>query len=517
MASRKIEKPRIVIIGAGVGGLAAAAVLAPRADVTVLERGDGPGGKIRAITIDNQPIDSGPTVMTLREIFDDIFQAAGARLDDYIDLEPVDVLSRNFWPSSSPLDLYADIERTAEAIAAFSSRAEADRYRAFAKDAERAWTTLYQPFMRQENPSFLGLMARAGPFALSKLDPYTSLWRALSKKFKDDRLRQLFARYATYCGSSPFEASATLMLIAHVERMGVYAPVGGMAALAKALEALAEANGAAFQYNTDVTRILYNDGAPAGVETADGRVIKGGAVIFNGDVAALPKTFENDATTSIAVFSNEASDDSDFRKDSAALRSQSAMTWSFLGRAGGAPLSLHNVFFSDDYKAEFDDVFKRRQPPSAPTVYLHAPDRSALAAARASSETAHLYTERFFCLINAPADGDTRTFPQEEIDQCQMRTFAQLKRCGVSLQTTPQKTATQTPTDFAARFPATGGALFGTPNHGWRAAFQRRGVKTRRQGLYCAGGSVHPGSGAPMAALSGLMAAQTITKDYALT
>ncbi|MEM6415089.1 MAG: phytoene desaturase family protein [Pseudomonadota bacterium] len=529
------EKPKIVIIGAGIGGLTAASVLSRSAKVSVIERGEACGGKIREITIDNQPIDSGPTVFTLRSVFDDIFKASGAALDDYLELRKVECLSRNYWNCGGTLDLFSDAEETAGAIARFSSPAEAERYRAFVKDAERAWHTLYGPFMRRKAPNFFSLMAGAGPLALTRLDPYTSLWRTLEKRFTDKRLQQLFGRYATYCGSSPFEASATLMLIAHVERMGVFAPVGGMAALAKALERRATENGAEFHYKSDVAAVEYKGGQLVSVRTSDGQQYAADAVLFNGDLGALQNQNTKHAKSIELAFSKQCNAVKPMKK-----RSQSALTWSFLGKASKASktsndrnppaLSLHNVFFSDNYRAEFDDVFERRRCPENPTVYLFAPDRAPHQTKKSINESIDnsmqvsgsdsdqtLNTERFFCLINAPAIGEERDFPAEEIEQCRMQAMAQLERCGITLHMAPEKTQVQTPNDFAKRFPATNGALFGNPNHGWRTAFQRQGVKSPHQGLYFAGGSVHPGSGVPMAALSGLMAAQTITKDYALT
>ena len=168
---------------------------------------------------------------------------------------------------------------------------------------------------------------------------------------------------------------------------------------------------------------------------------------------------------------------------------------------------MHNVMFGDDYKAEFESVFERGHLPDQPTTYVFAPD----------FDQDDLTSQRFFCLINAPAHGDSKTYSEEEQRQCQNMIFDQLKACGFHLIPEPGTLVTTTPTDFAQRFPATGGALFGQPIHGVRASFQRPGIRTRTKGLYRAGGSVHPGSGVPMAALSGLMAAQTIIRDYGLT
>ncbi|MGF1543792.1 MAG: 1-hydroxycarotenoid 3,4-desaturase CrtD [Parvularculaceae bacterium] len=491
-----MAKKRVAIVGAGVAGLAAAAILARRFDVLVFERDARPGGKIRAAEIDGRRIDCGPTVFTMRRVFEEIFAAAGANLDDHIELTPLDVLARHAWTDGSRLDLYADATRSAAAIAKFAGAKDADNFTRFRRAAADVYETLYGPFIRAERPSLLRLMLRRDPLSLMRLDPYASLWRSLSRRFDDPRLRQMFARYATYCGSSPFKAPATLMLIAHVEQLGVWRVTGGVARLAEALAELAAENGARLAYEACVDEITDD-----GVRLESGEPVRADAVLMNADLAAL-------AAGRFGARARRAAPRRLRHATAPAKRTQSALTWSFLGDAAGFDLSMHNVFFSDDYAAEFDAVAAGRLP-ETPTTYVHAPDRPR--PPDASSP------ERFFCLVNAPAVGDARRFPEEEISSCQKRTFEHLKRCGLIVTPDPTRTIVTTPNDFEARFPATGGALFGAPNHGWRASFQRPGARTPAKGLYLAGGSAHPGSGVPMAAISGAMAASAITADLAST
>jgi 1-hydroxycarotenoid 3,4-desaturase len=191
-------------------------------------------------------------------------------------------------------------------------------------------------------------------------------------------------------------------------------------------------------------------------------------------------------------------------------RSLSALTWSMSARASGRPLARHNVFFSDDYQAEFDDLFTHRRLPSQPTVYICAQDQDA-AAPLPSGE------QRLFCLVNAPADGDLHRLQPEEINQCQQRMFHLLNQCGVSIDAKPQQTIVSTPTNFSQRYPASGGALYGPASHGWTASFRRAKARSSIKGLYLSGGSTHPGPGMPMAALSGTIAARTILSDLNLT
>ena len=493
---------RVVIIGAGVAGLVSAIALASAGHaVTVLERAAAPGGKMRQIVIGGAPIDSGPTVFTMRWVFDELFARVGRSFADAVTLEPLDVLARHAWPDQSALDLFADEDRSVDAIGAFAGRAEALRYREFCAHTKRIYDMLEQPFLRAAEPSMGALIGSGGfrgLFKLPQIKPFSSMWTALGQYFHDPRLRQLFGRYATYCGSSPFDAPATLMLVAHVERDGVWAIKGGMGALATALADCAIALGATIRYGCEVREILTAQGRASGVVLADGERIDAGAVIVNADVAAVAGgLFGGPASRATAAIPPAA-------------RSLSAMTWSLKADTHGFPLSRHNVFFSRNYQREFDDIFRRAAVPAEPTVYVCAQDRAG-DGALTGGETG----ERLLVLVNAPAIGDRHAFNEAEVEQCAQRTFAMLELAGLRIERRPDMTRTTTPQNFNTLFPATGGALYGRSSHGWMASFQRPGAKTKIPGLYLAGGSTHPGPGVPMAALSGRAAAAQLAADLA--
>jgi 1-hydroxycarotenoid 3,4-desaturase len=473
---------RVVITGAGVGGLAAAALLgAAGVEVTVCEAAATPGGKLREAAAGDARIDAGPTVFTLRPVFEAIFADAGARLDEHLTLEKLDCLARHFWEDGSRLDLFAAATRNAAAISDFADAAAAFNYTEFARRSQRIFETLDANFMQAQQPGLAGLVLNAGPKLLN-ISPFATMWSELGRSFTNPRLRQLFGRYATYCGSSPFTAPATLMLVAHAEMLGVWRVKGGMFRLAEALAELAAAQGAVFRYHTKVAEILTTNSKASGVRLADGETVNADAVIVNADLAALDAGyFGAPAKQAVAGMMKGAK------------RSLSAVTWVMTGTASGAALSHHNVFFANDYAAEFAAI-GRGKIPKDPTVYVCAPELG-----------------RFFCLINAPANGDAITGEEE----CLSLMLEKLRRCGVLL--TPDEVTRTGPREFATMFPATGGALYGRALTGWKDSFARPGAMTKLPGLYLAGGSVHPGPGLPMAALSGRLAAQRLLADFGLT
>jgi 1-hydroxycarotenoid 3,4-desaturase len=495
---------RVVVVGAGMGGLAASIALAARGfHVTTLDVASGPGGKMREVEAGGRRIDAGPTVLTMRWVFERIFEDAGACLSSELALHRTERLARHAWEDGSRLDLYSDIDQSADAIENFAGAREADGYRRFCKRAESIYLTLRDSFIGGSRPGPVELAARVGLARLPDLlgiSPFTTLSRALEDHFADPRLRQLFGRYATYCGSSPFLAPAILMLVAHVEREGVWLVAGGMARVAEALAKLASARGAELRFRRRVARIVIENGRAAGVETDQGERIAADAVIWNGDVAAL-------ADGTVGPEAARAVDATPPRE-----RSLSALTWAMTSRVEGFPLVRHNVFFSGDPRSEFDDIFGRSRLPGGPTVYVCAQDRDEAASpAELDSE------ERLFCLVNAPTRPADRPLTDAEITSCEETSFRMIERSGLRIKRNPGSIRRTTPEDFASLYPSTRGALYGRATHGWKASFARAGSKSRLPGLYLAGGSVHPGPGAPMAALSGRQAAMRVMQDLAST
>lgn len=493
-----------LVIGAGIGGLVAAIELAAAGrSVTVLEATAAAGGKLREVTVGTSALDAGPTVFTMPDVFERLFERAGTRLADELTLERADVLARHFWRDGSCLDLYADSARSAAAIERFAGTTQARLYRAFCRQARLAYDTLDQSFMRAPEPSPQSLAAAngiRGMLDLYRIKPFARLWSVLGEYFPDPRLRQLFGRYATYTGSDPFQATATLILIAHVELAGVWQIQGGMYRLAEALERTARRLGVVFHYHTTVAAIVTEQARARGVVLADGQRLPARQIICNADARALATgQFGADAAQAV---SNSLSRQSSLSGLACLLHAQPE----------GVTLTHHNVFFSDDYAREFTDIFRHHQYPTQPTVYVCAQDRRANDIKASVDRGANDGKERLFCLANAPSTQQLVDNPSD-VDAYRQRVFDQMAACGLSLDLSTAVMQTTTPHDFARLFPGSYGALYGQAAHGWRAPFQRPTARSTLAGLYLAGGSIHPGAGLPMAALSGQHAATCAMAD----
>ncbi|MEY2654766.1 MAG: hypothetical protein RLZZ524_1794 [Pseudomonadota bacterium] len=504
--ARRSRTPQVLVIGAGVGGLTAAALLARQGwRVRVLEQAATPGGKLAQITVGTRSLDAGPTVLTMRWVFDALFDALGLSFERSVTLQRCPVLARHAW-GDQWLDLLADLEASVDAIARLAGPAEAARYRVFCQRAQAVFQTLDRTFLQASRPNPLSLTARVGWRHLPDLlaiAPFRSLWDELGRHFHDPRLRQLFGRYATYCGSSPFDAPATLMLVAHVEREAVWQMDGGMHALGQALLRAAQSQGVQVDCGQPVAEIRAARGRVCGVRLASGECLEADAVLFNGDAAALQAGLLGEAAQRATGGSARLAP------------SLSALTWHLEGTVDGPALSHHNVFFSppgqDGYRREFEALAAGRLPAS-PTVYVCAQDRRARADSAGPTGP-----ERLMCLVNAPAERAGRALDEQEISACEQAMWQQLARAGVTMTPTQGPPRITRPADHARRWPGSRGGLYGPSSHGWRASFQRPAHATRLAGLYLAGGTVHPGPGVPMAALSGRLAAQQMLADLAST
>lgn len=482
---------RVAVIGAGIGGLVAALRLAAAGcEVTVVEAARHPGGKMRALPSAAGPVDAGPTVLTLRALFDAVFEEAGAQLEDHLALTPLPVLARHWWPGDeAPLDLFADPEASGQAIAAFAGPRAAAQFHRFDALTARAFAAFDAPVMQAArlSPAAIARAALRAPTLWPMLMPGMTLDRWLRGCFDDARLVQLFGRFATYVGGCPQASPAILALIWQAEARGVWAVAGGMHRLAQALAGLAQARGARFRFGTTALRIAEHWGRVAGVHLSDGTVLAADHVVFNGDPAALAAGLVGPAAKAAVP------------RAGVKPRSLSARVWSFAAVPLGRDLAYHNVFFTADPADEFAPL-RNGQAPRAASHYVCAQDRAA-------GTPPPGMPERFEIIQNAPPGADPT--PQEDA-RCHAMMLDSLARHGLTFAPPPGMALMTPPAAFARLFPGSEGAIYGRSPQGIMASFLRPGAATRLAGLWLCGGGVHPGAGVPMAARSGWNAAQAV-------
>jgi 1-hydroxycarotenoid 3,4-desaturase len=497
-----------LVVGAGVGGLATAMRLqAGGMSVTLIERAQTPGGKIRTVPSVAGPVEAGPTVLTLRSVFDDLFQACGTRLDQHVTMVEQKVLARHFWPDGSSLDLFSNPDQSADAVAAFAAEPAVRAFLRFCREASDLFEAFEKPMMKSGDPRQIALVHAAlkHPQNLPLLLPFATMRSHLKRRFADPRLAQLFGRYATYVGGSPDATPALLSLIWDAEARGVWRIDGGMTRLAEAMTNCFIGLGGDLRLATAVSSIDASAEKVRGVTLSDGSCLHADTVVFNGDPRALARGLLGPDVAHVAPQTLKLP------------RSHSALVLSFAASAEGVQLAHHNVFFASDPLSEFADLAAGRIP-QTPSIYLCAQDRGTGRPAPDGTP------ERFEVILNAPPlSGDASQDTFEEATVCLKRICRTLAGFGLTL--TPiapplesQREMSQaTPRDFERLFPGSAGSLYGQSPHGLTAALKRPRATTPVRGLYLAGGGTHPGAGVPMAALSGQHAADVIMRDLGLT
>ncbi|MEO9575578.1 MAG: 1-hydroxycarotenoid 3,4-desaturase CrtD [Tateyamaria sp.] len=486
-----------MIIGAGIAGLACAVRLcAAGYAVTLLERHAQVGGKIRTLPSEAGPIDAGPTVLTMRHVFDDLFATLGVQLEDNVTLIKQETLARHFWADGSTLDLSANHEQNIAAIQAFAGPRSAAQFARFTVRTSRLFSAFETPMMQAPEPRIGALSAHVlkSPSLIPAMAPLSTLSSLLKSSFDDPRLRQLFGRYATYVGGSPTHAPAILSLIWQAEASGVWVVKGGMHKLTEAIESLLKHNNVDIRTDAHVARIDVDQNQARAVHLQDGTTLPCDVVVHAGDPRALPTGTLGPDTAHIASQTLKAK------------RSFSARVLSFAATPHGPDLAHHNVFFANDPVREFKDLMAGRVP-TQPSFYICALDRG--------QDEDPPALERFEIITNAPATPDTTE--DEDLSPWLHQITQQMAQLGMHFSPTPTTQTVTTPQVFGRMFPASMGALYGQTPHGLTAALSRPTARTSIPNLYLAGGGTHPGAGVPMATLSARHAVEAILSDRTST
>lgn len=492
----KTQEYPIVVIGAGIGGLSAAIRLAIAGrKVIMLEKNAQTGGKMGQIERDGFRWDTGPSVITMRHVFEDLFNAAGRNLEDYIQLQPLEPLTRYFYQDGACIDASSDMTKMAAEIEKLGQPRDVEGYLAYLAHSARIHR-ITGPVFIYDKPPTPASFARVPVTEWLKADPFRTMHGAIKSFVKSPHLQQLLGRFATYVGGSPYEAPATLNVIAHVELTGgVWYPKGGIYTIAAGLTRLAEELGVEICTNTPVQQILVDNDQLTGVQIA-GRVIETNTVVANVDVTTIFKHLLPVSPVTRKRLQNLE-----------AFEPSCSGFILLLGIEGNYPqLAHHNIFFSNDYEAEFKAIFKDHIPYDDPTIYVSISSKS-------DPDHAPSHHENWFILVNAPPKSDKFDWSQEA-SRYRDLILDRLASAGVDVRDKIRSEMVMTPIDLENMTGAWRGALYGPSSNSKWTAFRRPHNRSPQiKGLYFAGGTTHPGGGVPMVTLSGKVAAAMVLDD----
>jgi phytoene desaturase len=498
---------RVVVIGAGVGGLAAAARLAAQGHrVELHERAATHGGKLGEFRRDGFTFDTGPSLLTLPQVFLDLFATTGGPAAE-LEFEPVDPSCGYRFADGTRLDMPHDPAAVPAALDAALGPGRGAAWQALYDRSARLWNLVGDPVLHR--PLRARDLARFSTRLrdLRVIAPWRTLRGLGETMLPDPRMRAWLDRYATYSGSDPRRTPSVLSVTAYVEqRFGAWWVRGGLRRLGDALVDRCRELGVAVYLQSEVTEITTAGRGVSGVRLADGRSVPADVVVSDADATVLygdllrrPAALRTRARTAVAR---------------AALGRASASVSGFVlllaldGAAAGAP--AHRIWFPPDYDAEFDALFRRPAPVADPTVYVHAPGDPAMAPAGCES---------WFVLVNAPghdpSTGSSRA-PAMDWDapglreQYADRVLEVLAHRGEDVRNRIRWREVRSPADLQRATGSPGGAIYGTASHGARAALLRPANRSPVPGLYLVGGSAHPGGGLPIVALSAAIVADLV-------
>lgn len=488
---------KIIVIGAGIGGLSAAALLAAKGHrVTLIERNERPGGKMNIVSTDGFRFDTGPSLMTMPFVLEELFHSCNKKLNDYVQLIPLDLLCRYHYADGTVFNCHANREKTLGEIRRIAPE-DAPAYEDFLEYSRKIYertsgSFLYNPLF---NFSDLGNLNFAD---LLRIDALSTVSKRVDRVFKSDYMRMFFKRFTTYNGSSPYLAPATLNVIPHVElTMGGYYLKGGLYSLAEALFRLGSDLGVEFVFNESIKQIAGDNRTVRSVVTDSGKEMYCDVVFSNSDAA---ETYSH-------LLTGAMKDRSMQRKVEKAEPSCSGFVLLLGCSRKFESLGHHTIFYSGDYRREFDDLFVQVRPSDDPTIYVANTSHT-------DPEHAPAGMSNLFILVNAPyltteSDWESRkeSYASLIIEKLENRGLTGLRE-SVIFQ------SVITPEDFYQKYRSNRGSIYGTSSNNRLAAFKRpRNKASSVKGLYLTGGSTHPGGGIPLTILSARHAVTLFERD----
>lgn len=487
----------VVVIGAGAGGLATAARLAVKGhSVTVLEQSNSVGGKLATYRREGFAFDTGPSLFTLPAVYRDLFLKTGKALEEEVDLQPVEPAFGYRFADGAFVEMPGvDPAKCAQALGDGLGGTSADDWRALMDRAARMWRLTRQPFLQSPLQGLRSLLPLAKPADVRTIAPWSTLRKLGNSTLSDPRAVTLLDRYATYSGSDPRQAPAVLATIPYVEQeFGAWHLGGGLGTLADALHRRCLERGVEVHTGVDVTSVTTDTAGVTGV-IANGEFHRADIVVANADAGMVYNRLLDDPRAKTPARSIRRSD---------ASLAGFVLLLAVRGRTPG--LLHHNVWFPQDYDAEFDAIFGPQPTPiDDPAIYVCAPDDPQM-----RPDDDH---ESWFVLINAPrhnpgagVDWDAPGLAEWYADHVLRR----LADRGMDVRERVLWREIRTPADLERGARAPGGSIYGTSSNGARAAFARPANASPIPGLFLVGGSAHPGGGLPLVGLGAEIAAEAI-------
>jgi phytoene desaturase len=487
---------RVVVVGAGLGGLACALHLAAAGrEVTVLERESVPGGRAGRLTVHGYEFDTGPTVLTMPELIGEAVGAVGEKLDDWLTLTPLDPAYRAYYPDGSRLDVITDPDRMADEITRVCGAREADGYRRFVAFAAQLWRLERDDFIARNLDGPQDLL-RPGLFRLLRAGAFRRLSTKVNSYFHDPRTRRVFSFQSLYAGVAPQHALALYAVIAYLDSVtGVHFPRGGIHAVPTAMAAVAQKHGVTMRYDTTVTRVETYAGRAQAVHTATGGRIPADVVVLNPD---LPLAHRNLLP---AVAPPRRLAHLRYSPSCVVVHIGSDRTYS--------QISHHNLHFGREWAGAFDDVIRRGRLMRDPSLLVTNPTRTDPALAPAGR---HVY----YVLAPAPnlrTGPDTRTWREKGLgDRYADQLLATLEQRGyVGFRSGIEVSEVVTPADWEASGHAAGTPFAAAHTFGQTGPFRPGNLHPSLSNVVFVGSGTQPGVGVPMVLISGKLAAQRVT------